>query len=313
MLTSAQIDKLKEHEGIGWVSALRSSHIRKIIAEGNPQLGLFDESGLVEIENDEFPGERLVMCLNPLLREKRRHEREKLLQKTEEGLKKIEKEALRRKKKPLSDVELGDKSGRILDKYKMRKHFDIRIGLGKIEYSRNSESIKEEEKLDGIYVLRTSETQLGMKTEEVVRTYKSLKHVERAFRCLKGIDLSIRPIHHHLDSRVRAHVFVCLLSYYVEWHMRRALRSVLNEEEQVTSIANPVEPVRASEEVQRKKNSGINKEGYAVYDWKSLIAELGTCCRNTCQALLGKIEGIFKMQTERTAFQKHVFDLLGLK
>ena len=313
MLTSTQIDKLKEHDGIGWVSALCSSQIKKVLAEPNHQFGLFDESNLVEIESEEFPGERLVVCLNPQLREKRRHEREKLLQLTEEGLKKIKHEASRRKKKPLNDVELGDKSGRVLDKYKMRKHIEVKIEGGRLEYGRNIESIQEEEKLDGIYVLRTSESSSELSAPEVVRTYKGLSVVEGAFRSLKGIDLSIRPIHHHLEKRVRAHVFLCLLSYYVEWHMRKALASVLNDEEYPEIREDPVLPKKISEETKRKKNRGINAEGWPVCDWKSLIVELGTCCRNTCEAIAGKFKGIFKLQTERTLFQKHVFELLGLK
>jgi transposase len=312
MLTSRQIDNLKGNDGLGWVSALRSVQIKKILAEPNHQLGLFDESGLAEIQSEHFPGERLVVCMNPLLRERRRYEREKLLQKTEDGLEKIEKEANRRTKKPLSEVELGDKSGRILDKYKMRKHFDVKIEKGKLEYVRKEASIREEEKLDGIYVLRTSESASEFSAPEVVHTYKGLKHVEKAFRCIKGIDLSIRPIHHHLERRVRGHVFACLLSYYVEWHMRKALASVLNEEEHVTEGETPVHPARVSEETKRKKNRGINQEGHPVYDWNSLIFELGTCCRNTCKAMVGKFQGIFKMQTEPTEFQNHVFKLLGL-
>jgi transposase len=267
MLSSTQIDKLKKHEGLGWVSALRSSQIKKVLAEPNHQLGLFDESNLVEIESEEFPGERLVMCLNPVLRDRRRYEREKLLKKTEEGLEKITREAQRRKNKPLSDVELGDKSGRILDKYKMRKHFDVKIEGGRLEYVRCKESILEEEKLDGIYVLRTSELSTELSAPEVVRTYKDLSRVEEAFRCLKGIDLSIRPIHHHLEKRVKAHVFVCLLSYYIEWHMRKALSSVLNQEDHPVQRENPVHPAQVSKETKRKKNRGENAEGWPVYDW----------------------------------------------
>lgn len=312
MLGSAQIDKLKAHEGLGWVSALRSSQIKKILAGPNHQLGLFDESGLSEIQSEYFPGERLVVCLNPILRERRRSEREQLLQKTEEGLEKLAREVSRRTKKPLSEVELGDKSGRVLDKYKMRKHFDVKIARGKLEYARNEERIHEEEKLDGLYVLRTSETVWSFSAAEIVRTYKGLKHVEKAFRCLKGIDLSIRPIHHHLERRVRGHVFTCLLSYYVEWHLRKMLASVLNEEEHVTEGASPVHAAQVSEETKWKKNRGITLKGWPVYDWKSLINELGTCCSNTCEAIVGKFQGIFKMQTEATAFQNHVFELLGL-
>ena len=313
MLTSTQIEKLKEHEGLGWVSALRSAQIKKLIDDPRVQLGLFDERNLVEVKSADYPGERLVICRNPILLERRRHEREKLLQKTEEGLLKISQEAQRRKKVALTEAELGDKSGRVLDKYKMRKHFDIRITEGSLEYGRKEESILQEERLDGIYVLRTSESLSGLNAQEVVRTYKSLSQVEDAFRCIKGIDLSIRPIRHHLEPRVRAHVFICLLSYYVEWHMRKALSSVLYEEEIKTRCENPVEPIKASVEAKRKKSQGKTKDGWPVYDWQSLMLEMGTCCRNTCEVVAGKFKGSFKMETEHTSFQRHVLELLGLK
>jgi transposase len=313
MLTSTQIEKLKEHDGLGWVSALRSVQIKKLLDKSGVQLGLFDERNLAEVESEDYPGERLVICLNPVLRERRRHDREVLLKKTEEGLLKISKEAKRRSKKPLSEVELGDKSGRVLDKYKMRKHFDIKTREGRLEYARKEEKIRQEECLDGIYVLRTSETADELSTPDVVRTYKSLSQVEDAFRCIKGIDLSIRPIHHHLEPRVRAHVFICLLSYYVEWHMRKALSSVLYEEEIKVEEEDPVKPVQASVRLKKKKSLGKTEEGWPVHNWRSVMTELGTCCRNTCEVQTGKFKGQFKMDTEHTAFQNHVLGLLGLK
>lgn len=226
MLTSRQVEKLKEHKGLGWISALRSEPIRKLLDQEHIQLGLFDERNLMEIETPDFPGERLVVCCNPALRERRRHERESLLRKTEESLKKICAFASRRTKTPLTDAKLGDKVGRVLSKYRMRKHFDTEIANGILTYARKEESIRSEERLDSIYVLRTSEARENLNAPDVVRTYKSLSQVEDAFRCLKGSDLSLRPIHHRLDGRVRAHVFICLLSYYVEWHMRQRLSSV---------------------------------------------------------------------------------------
>lgn len=313
MLTSRQIEKLKEHEGLGWVSALRSVQIRKLLDEQNLQLGLFDERNLVEIESVDFAGERLVVCRNPLLLERRRHNRATLLRKTEADLKKVCEEAERRTKTPLTDAELGDKAGRVLDKYRMRKHFKIDIAEGTLKYARDEESVRAEERMDGIYVLRTGEAATDLSAPDVVRTYKSLSQVEDAFRCLKGADLSIRPIHHHLENRVRAHVFICLLAYYVEWHMRQRLSSVLYQEDEALEAEDPVAPVQASEALKKKKSSGKTKDGWPVYRWQDLIAVLGAHCRNWCEVIAGKKPGNFVLHTERTPFQQHVFELLGLK
>ena len=167
--------------------------------------------------------------------------------------------------------------------------------------------------MDGIYVLRTSEAATDFSAPEVVRTYKSLSQVEDAFRCLKGTDLSLRPIHHRLEGRVRAHVFICLLAYYVEWHMRQRLSSVLYQEEEVPEAEDPVLPVESSTGLKQKKSSGQTKDGWAVRRWRDLIAELGTCCRNRCEVRTGKGSGSFELKTEHTPFQEHVLGLLGLR
>jgi transposase len=256
-----------------------------------------------------------MVCRNPMLLTRRRHARESLLEKTESGLAKVKREVDRRSSTPLRASEIGDKVGRILNKYKMRKHFKVEIEDGKVSYERKEESIQAEERLDGLYIVRTSEPESEMQGSSVVRTYKSLSQVEDAFRCIKGVDLEIRPIRHHLESRVRGHVFICLLSYYVEWHMRQALQSIMYIDEAKESAEDredPVSPVKASAGARKKKSRGKTEEGWQVYDWRSLIQELGTCCRNTCEVKTGKFKGKFDLQTEHTPFQSHVLGLLGL-
>jgi Transposase len=314
MVTGTQIKEFKKREGLGWITALRSCQIRTLLDNGEIQPSLFDERHLAEISSPEYPGERLVVCRNPIMLQRRRNERASLLQKTEEALKDLQKSLARLTKTPLSESEIGDKSGRILDKHKMRKHFTVTISAGKLDYVRNAESIEQEEQLDGIYIIRTSEPVEEFSDKEVVGTYKSLSQVEDAFRCIKGMDLSIRPIRHRLDERVKTHVFLCLLSYYVEWHMRKALSSVLYQDEEKETLErdDPVSPAKVSDLSQKKKSRGKTEANWTVYDWKSLILELGTCCRNKCVVETGDSRGEFVQTTLRTPFQEHVFNLLGL-
>src|ERR1700747_133808 len=232
MLTQPQILKLKQHPGLGWITALTSTAIRELVEQGTLQLSLLDQKNLAEISAPDYPGERLMVCHNPVLEEQRRRKRQALLKATEKSLEKIGKEAARRKKKPFTAAEIGVKLGKVLGRYKMGKHFECKIGEGSFTWSRRAESIAEEEKLDGIYVLRTSESKEQLSAEDTVRGYKSLAEVERAFRCLKGIDLLVRPIRHRTEDRVPAHIFLCVLAYYVEWHLRRAWAPLLFEDEE---------------------------------------------------------------------------------
>lgn len=232
MLTQPQIDKLKQLDGMGWITALTSTAIRELVDEGALQLSLLDEKNLVEITALEYPGERLMVCHNPVLEEQRQRKRERLLQATEQSLNKISREVERRKKKPLTAAEIGVKLGKVLGRYKMGKHFEYTIGEGSLTWNRRAESIAQEQMLDGIYVLRTSELAERLSAEETVRSYKSLAEVERAFRCLKGIDLLVRPIRHRTEDRVPAHIFLCVLAYYVQWHLRRAWAPLLFQDEE---------------------------------------------------------------------------------
>ncbi len=231
MITQTQVDKLKNHPGIGWITALRSGAIRKLAQGGHLQMSLFDEQNLAEITSPEFPGERLIACFNPLLADERRRKRNELLEATEKDLQKIAGQVARRTKTPLSKAEIGVKVGKVINRRKMGKHFQLSIDDNEFSFSRKEESIRREEALDGIYVIRTSEPKEQISAEDTVRGYKNLSRVERMFRCMKSIDLLVRPIRHRDENRVRAHIFLCMLAYYVQWHMRKALAPLLFDDE----------------------------------------------------------------------------------
>ncbi|HLE36524.1 MAG TPA: IS1634 family transposase, partial [Candidatus Acidoferrales bacterium] len=233
MLTQTQIDKLKQYPGLGWISALRSSAIRDLVQAGTLQLSLFDEQNLAEISSPEFAGERLIACHNPLLAEERARKREELLKATEKALERIARQVHRRTKTPLTAAEIGQKAGAVVNRFKMGKHMELTIKDGAFGYARRSQNIEREAALDGIYVIRTSEPPSRLSAADTVRSYKNLAQVERAFRCLKGIDILVRPIRHRDEQRVKAHLFLCMLAYYVEWHMRRVLAPLLFDDEQL--------------------------------------------------------------------------------
>jgi transposase len=315
MLTQVQISKLKERPGVGWISALRTEAIRELVDGGHLQLSLFDEKNLAEIASPEFPGERLMACYNPLLAAERRRKREALLEATEKELCKISAEAARRTNKPLTDAELGKKLGRKLGRYKMGKHFHVTIENGGLTFARQEESIREEAALDGIYVVRTSEPKERMSADDAVRNYKSLSHAERAFRCLKGVDLKVRPIYHHLDNRVRAHIFLCMLAYYVEWHMQKALAPLLFEDEEIDEMRqsrDPVAKAMPSDSVEHKKATKKTATGFTAHSFESLLSEMATRCRLTCRFGEGKSAPTITRYTTPTAFQKEAFRLLGV-
>jgi len=284
MLTQPQIDKLKLHAGLGWITALTSTAIRQLVEQGALQLSLLDDKNLAEITAPEYPGERLMVCHNPILQEQRQRKRKALLEATEKSLEKIAKEVARRKNKPLSAAAIGMKVGKVLGRYKMAKHFECKIDEGSFVWSRRAEAITQEEKVDGIYVLRTSEPGERLSPEDTVRSYKSLAEVERAFRCLKGIDLLVRPIRHRTEERVPAHIFLCVLAYYVEWHLRRAWAPLLFEDEERWEQRQHRDPVRSAQpstSAQQKKQSHETAEGLPVHSFHTLIAELASRARVT--------------------------------
>jgi transposase len=279
MLTQTQIDTLRQYPALGWISALRSEAIGKLIDKGTVHGHLFDSVSLAEVASPDFPGERLIACYNERLAKERQEKRQRLLAATETNLVKVANEVARRKHKPLSAAQIGMKVGKVISKHKMAKHFILQIADGSFFWSRNEESIRQEEELDGIYVVRTSEPSKDLSAADCVRTYKSLSLVERAFRCLKGLDLLVRPIRHRLEPRVRAHVLLCLLAYYVEWHMRKALKQLLYEDEELEEdrrTRDPVKPAEPSESARAKKKTHKTAEGFVAHDFRSLLAHLGT-------------------------------------
>jgi transposase len=316
MLTQTQIDKLKEHEGLGWISCLRSHSIRELVNKGQVQPSLFDDRNLAEITSPDFPGERLVACFNPFLADERTRKREELLCMTEKHLESLSREVKRRKKKLLGKDEIGIKAGKVLGRYRMGKHFLLTIGEGSFEWKRREDAIAREAQLDGIYVIRTSVPKEQLSAEDAVRTYKSLSLVERAFRCLKGVDLLVRPIHHRAEDRVRAHVFLCMLAYYVEWHMRRALAPLLFHDEDLEADRkrrDPVAPAQPSMSVRRKKRQKTTDDGFTVHSFADLIQALGSRAKVLCRFGVDPSAPLVVRVSENTPLQSRAFELLGLR
>jgi transposase len=313
MLTQTQINTLKEHPGLGWISALRSPAIRNLLEDGRVNRSLFDAVNLAEIASPDFPGERLIACYNPLLAEKRRRKRESLLAATEAKLTKLARAVSRRIKAPLSAAEIGVKAGRVIGRHKMAKHIHLTISDRVFLWERDQDSINREGLLDGIYVIRTSEPAQRLSAADSVRSYKRLSQVEQAFRCLKGIDLLVRPIHHRLEPRVRAHILICVLAYYVEWHLRRAWRPLLFEDEELApdrAVRDPVAPAKPSNSVRRKKTTHQTAEGLPVHSFRTLLMHLGSRSRGTYQMGSDPSGATFTRVTELDPVQEEALRLL---
>ena len=313
MITSARIDEdLRGVDGLDWISALRSEGIRKLIKGKLVQRSLFDERDLAEITSDDFPGERLIVCRNPQLSEERARKREALLQATEKQLEPIRKATLRKRSPLRGQDEIGLRVGKIIGKHKMQKHFQLTITEKSFSFQRNNQKIKDEALLDGLYVVRTSVKSDTMPAVRVVETYKSLSRVERAFRCLKTVDLQLRPIYHHKDERIRAHVFLCMLAYYVEWHMRERLREVLFDDCDTASASasrtSVVGPSVRSEVAKRKDATRRTPSGHPVQSFQDLLRDLATLTRNRIR--IADYDAIYDKLTAPTAYQQHVFNLL---
>jgi hypothetical protein len=315
MLTQTQIDELRTHPGLGWISALRSHAIRELMDEGHLQLSLFDEQNLAEICSPDFPGERLMACFNPLLAEQRRRKREELLAATEKELERIAASVARRTNKPLSAEQIGVKVGRVIDRCKVAKHFEWTIETGVFRWSRRPESIRREAELDGIYVVRTSEPARRLSAADAVRGYKGLAQVERAFRCFKGLDLRVRPIFHHTEDHVRAHIFLCMLAYYVEWHLRRAWAELLFDDEKLPAmrpVRDPVVPAEPSAAAKAKKTGRQTPEGLPVHSFETLLAHLATRTRNTCRLRSEPSGATFEQVADPTPLQARAMELLTM-
>lgn len=313
MLTQAQIKVLKTHPGIGWISALRSEKVHELVKRKHLQPSLFDERNLAEIRSADFPGERLIVCYNPLLAEERRRKRSELLEATEQALGKILAEVRRRTRTPLSAAEIGQKVGKVIQRYKMGKHFELRIADGQFSFSRKTDAIEAEAGLDGIYVIRTSETGKDLSAEDTVRSYKNLARVEQAFRTLKGMDLRIRPIHHRDNQRVRAHIFLCMLAYYVEWHMRKALAPLLFDDETLPEERrrrDPVAPAKPTSSAKKKKSLRKSADGLPIHSFTTLLEEMGTLCRNQCRFKSDPHSQAFFKYTNPTPLQSRALELI---
>jgi transposase len=314
MLTSARIrEDLETEEGVRWITALRAPQIQQLAGDGNLQLSLFDQQDLAEIQHPAYPGERLIACRNPLLAEERKRKREELLAATEKHLEKI-RAATQRQRRPLrGKKEIGLAVGKVLGHYKMGKHLELTIEEDRFDWKRKTGSMEREAALDGIYVIRTSVPASHLTSQQVVAQYKSLSTVERAFRSMKSVDLKVRPIYHHQAERVKAHVFLCMLAYYVEWHMRRALAPLLFDDEdheaaeaQRTSI---VAPSQRSESAQQKAISKQTADGLPVHSFRSLLSDLATLTRNRVR--MGN--HTFDMLATPTALQQRALDLLQIR
>jgi transposase len=315
MLTQPQIEKIQEHSGWGWITALTSVAIRQLAEKGALQLSFLDQKNLAEVASPDYPGERLIACYNPLLKEERGRKRQELLEASEKGFTKIAKEVTRRKKKPLKEAEIAMKVGKVLGRYKMSKHFVCTMGEGSFQWARREESIQAEAKLDGIYILRTSESKERLSAEDTVRSYKRLSEVERAFRCLKGIDLLVRPIHHRDEQRVEVHIFLCLLAYYLEWHMRKAWAPLLFEDGELAEQRkrrDPILPAKPSESAQQKKRTLKTADGFPVHSWETLMAELASRARVTYTVESDGTSPSFKQVPQPTPLQARAYELLSL-
>ncbi len=313
MLTPTQISALKQYPGLGWISALRSRAVRDLLDERALQLSLIDQQHIAEIRSPAFPGERLVACYNPLLAEERQRKRIALLEATEKELDKIVRQVVRRTKTPLGKAEIGRKVGAAINRFKVGKHFEVTIEEGVFRYRRRDASIERETELDGLYVIRTSEPQSRLSTEDTVRSYKNLAQVEQAFRCMKGVDLLVRPIRHREARRVRAHIFLCLLAYYVEWHLRKALAPLLFEDEELDQdrkTRDPVAPAKPSASAKRKKAVRQTTDGLSIHSFETLLADLATRCRHRCRMKSDPQSPAFVQLTEPTPIQQRVLHLI---
>jgi hypothetical protein len=315
MITQARIEGDLKPAGLDWITALKAPAIQQLAAEGGPlQLSFFDERDLAEIESSDFPGERLVVCKNHALAEERRRKRGELLDATEQDLKDIQKRIVR-KRKPLRGADkIGLAVGAIIGRRKVGKHFRITITDDQLSFTRDHAAIAKETALDGFYVLRTSVPADALNADNTVRAYKSLARVERAFRCLKTTDLDIRPIYHWVSPRVRAHVFLCMLAYYLEWHMRQALAPVLFDDHDRAAgealRSSPVAKAEPSPAAKRKAKKKRTDDGQPVHSFRTLLADLATLTRNTVRC--GKAPEM-TLLARATEIQQRAFDLLGVK
>jgi len=311
MISQTQITALQRLEGVDWITALKTGAIRALMADGHLQLGLFDERNLFELTHPDFPGERLVACRNPELAKLRTHKRQALLEATVKELAKVRVMVARGTLKGRDAI--GVRVGKVVNKYKVAKHVQLEIHDARFAFQIDAARVAAEAALDGIYVIRTSVPAARLAAADAVRHYKQLSDVERAFRALKTIDLKVRPIRHRLEARVRAHIFLCLLAYYVEWHMREAWRPVLfgDEDQAAKRTRDPVAPAKRSPAALRKVHTKVLDDGTPVHSFPTLLKELSSIVRNVCRPRSAGPEApTFELVTTPTPTQRRAYELL---
>jgi hypothetical protein len=312
MISQKQITALKQREGLDWITALRTGAIRKLVDGGHLQLGLFDERHLFEVTHPDFPGERLVACRNPQLALLRAHKRESLLDATSRALEIVR--GMIARGTLTGKAAIGVRVGKVVDKYKMAKHLVLDIRDDGFDFHLNTDKVSAEAALDGIYVVRTSVPAQLLATDDVVRSYKRLSQVERAFRSLKTIDLKVRPIRHRLEDRVKAHIFLCMLAHYVAWHMMEAWRERLfgDEDQQAKTTRDPVAPATRSNAALEKVHARVLDDGTPVHSFQTLLQDLSSIVSNTCRRHGASTAGepTFNLVTTPSPTQQRAYDLL---
>jgi len=315
MITQTRIDDDLRPAGLDWITSLRAPSIRALAEGGTLQLGLFDERDMAAITSPDYPDERLIVCRNPELARERSRKREDLLAATEKALAVIQR-AVERRHRPLRGAtEIALKAGAVVDTHKMAKHFTLTISSDRFTFARKTDAIAAEAALDGFYVVRTSVPAAYLDDVATVRAYKSLAFVERAFRSLKTVDLQIRPLYHWLSTRVRAHVFLCMLSYHVEWHLRARLAPMLYDDDDREAAAalrtSIVAKAGRSLAAQAKQTRGVTDDGLPVHSFQSLLADLATLTRNEVITAVAPAAAL-TLYTRPTTLQQKAFDLLGI-
>jgi hypothetical protein len=313
MITEARMEQdIRPDDGLDWITALRAPAIRDLANEGLIQLSLFDEMNLAEITHPDYPGERLVVCRNPMLAEDRARTRQELIEATEKGLNKIVEATTRPKRRLRGTDKIAMRVGAVLNRFKVGKYFRTEIADESFRYCRNADRIEQDAQIDGFYVIRTNVPDQVLSASEAVAAYKNLSVVERAFRSLKSVDLKIRPIHHHLVGRVKAHVFLCMLAYYVEWHMRKALAPILfdDDHKDEASLRSVVDQAIRSDHALAKARKRRTQDGIPVHSFKTLLEHLATLTMNLVNVPLSG--NTFSQFSRPTPTQHKAFDLLGV-
>ena len=313
ILTNSKIKELvKPIEGLDYITGLTKPQIRKLAEVEVIQLGLFDQVNLVEFESEDYPDERLIACRNPFIAQKNQLQREALLEAVEKELDLIVQATQREKRALKGQDKIALRVGKILNQFKVNKYYNLEITEEGFSYQRKLELIAQETALDGVYVLRTSLESTLMDAATTVKAYKSLSQVEEAFRCYKSIDLKVRPIYHYKGDRVKAHIFLCMLAYYVEWHLKQCLAPLLFEDEEIDDGSLNVIKASRSESVQSKERKKRNQENLPVHSFRTLLEDLGTICLNTVECTIREGSYRFSKITRPTQLQQKALDLLGV-